>query len=275
MNRDRGALSDQQLGALALAAAGLPVFRCCCAVSWPWVLLGGAAAALTLSALSRAPGRFWDAIAFPAAGLLALGALAAAWGSSFSFPETAGKPLAAALVLGLGTAAARRGAEAAGRCAGILLWLTGALYGIVLIFSLPQLRPDRLRPAGTPADALRVWASLLPSGAALCLRRESGGGKALRWPWWASAAAALSASLVTGGILSPALASEPESFRTLARGVSVLGVIRRFEALVNGAMLMSGFCLCALLLTAAGSLIQGKNAGKRPKKFFEKMQKKC
>lgn len=264
IRRDR--ISGRQLGGLALTAFGLPIFRLCCRISWPWVLLGGGAAALLLSALTRRFGRP-GAAARPlpnAAGarvlwltLLTVGALLAAWESSFAFPETAGNVLAAALVLGLAAAAARIGSAAACRCAGILLWVTGALYGTVLLFSLPQLRPERLIPAGTPTDALRVFAAMLPPGAALCLRGSLEEDQRLpRWPWLSALCAALAAALVTGGILSPALAGEPEAFRTLSRGVSVLGVIRRFEALVNGALLMSGFCLCALLLSAAAAILR-------------------
>ena len=282
MNSASAAPSSRQRSALALSAAGLPIFRCCCAVSWPWVLLGGAAAAaslLLLSALTRKLGRRRLPILAP---LFVLGAVGAAIASSYAFPETAGNPLAVAPVLVLSLAAAAGGAEAAGRCAGILLRVTGALYGIVLLFSLPQLRLSRLVPAGAPSDALCVWAALLLPGAALCLPAEAEDGQLPRWPLW-SAGTALAASLVTGGILSPALAREAEPFRTLARGVSVLGVIRRFEALVNGAMLMSGFCLCTLLLTAADALC-GKCFSERNgvrglseilRKKFENSQKKC
>ena len=278
-------LSGRQLGALALTAAGLPVFRLCCRVSWPWALLGGLGAAATLSGLTvlaerrrqEDGGANRAALLLP---VLALGAGCAAWESGFAFPETARSPLAAAFVLGLALAALRLGPAAAGRCAGILLWITGALYGTVLLFSLPQLRTQWLRPAGTVGDAAAVWAALLPPGAALCLARRLGEDQRLpHWPWWAAAALAAAASAVTGGILSPPLAREAEAFRTLARGVSVLGVIRRFEALVNGAQLMSGFCLCTLLLAAAEALWREIRRGKRAKtgseKKFEKNEKKC
>lgn len=269
MRTCRDGISARQLGALALTAAGLPVFRLCCRISWVWVLPGGAAAAALLSALTTllnrraalprpggaqgAPGACCpvQGYAILLAPLLLAAALSAAWESSFAFPETASSWLAAAFVLLPAAAAAWLGPASPGRCAGILLWVTGALYGTVLIFSLPQLRPERLLPGGGPEDAVRVFAALLSPGAALCLRPGPGEDRRLpHWPWWGAFALALAASVVTGGILSPPLAREPEAFRTLARGVSVLGVIRRFEALVNGAQLMSGFSLCALFLTA-------------------------
>ena len=269
-------LSARQLGALALTAAGLPCFRLCCRVSWPWVLLGSLGAALTLSLLTGLAERRRRAGAktggaFLLLPILLFGALYAAWESSFAFPETAGNLLTAAYVLGLSAAAARTGPAAAGRCAGILLWITGALYGTVLLFSLPQLRLEWLRPVGSALDAVKVWAALLPPGAALLLAGRLGEDQRLpHWPWWTAAGIAAAASAVTGGILSPALAREPEAFRTLARGVSVLGVIRRFEALVNGALLMSGFCLCTLLLSAALELwtvrLNPKRDKNRPRK---------
>ena len=300
MRKDAGP-SSRQLGALALTAAGVPIFRLCCRVSWLWVLLGGLAAAGTLSALTAAVNcrraRRKGACprsgtnlpiahkAFPLRGrwpegpdevvsdqcnslcfspvsvlfavLLLAAALYAAWETTFAFPETAGNLPAAALVLGLAAAAARRGPAAAGRCAGILLRITGALYGAVLLFSLPQIRGEWLRPSGSPAEALRVWAALLIPGAAILLSGEPEEGRGMPcWPWWTAAISAAAAAAVTGGILSPALAREPEAFRTLSQGVSVLGVIRRFEALVNGAMLMSGFCLCTLYLTAAKNILK-------------------
>lgn len=252
-------LRSGQLGALALTAAEVPALRVCAGLGWLWVLLGGVAAAGFLSFLtclknrrtprpafsrSRLPGRL-----FLQAALLCLSPFAAVEAAA-AFPETARSPLAAGLVLLLAGYAVSKGAAAVGRCAGVLLWLTGALCGIVLAASLPEIQLRWLRPTGEPAQALTAFVSLLLPGAALGLEPVLEPGEALpHWPWWGGAGLALAAALVTGGILSPAVARRPEAFQTLARGVSVLGVMRRFEALVNAAMLISGFCLCALLLT--------------------------
>ena len=283
-------LSSRQLGALALTAAGFPIFRYCCRVSWPWALLGGLAAAAALSGLtllrnrrggegpgSRRGGRIFPVVCKALLMLLLLtGALYTAWESSFAFPETGGNLPAAGLVLLLAAAASRRGPAAAGRTAGILLWVTGILYGTVLVFSLPELRAEWLRPSGEPLEALGVWAALTLPGAALCLCVKLPTEQKLpHWPWWSAAGLAAAASVLTGGILSPALAREPEAFRTLARGVSVLGVIRRFEALVNGALLMSGFALCTLYIVSFFGLTGIYSDCKTAQKKFKKTQKKC
>ena len=281
MNSLESRISSRQLGALALSAAAVPVFRCCCRFSWVWVLLGGAAAAALLSGLTALLNRRPRAgsasrLARLCLPFLAAGAMQAAWESSFAFPETAGNGVAAALVLLLALWAAFLGPAAAGRCAGILLWITGGLYGIVLLFSLPELRTEWLRPVGDLKDALGCAGALGIPGAALLLAPALGEDQRVPdWPWWGAVLAAAAASAVTGGILSPALAKEPEAFRTLARGVSVLGVIRRFEALVNGAMLMSGFALCVLYIVAFMMQIGIYRGHEKTQKKFEKTQKKC
>lgn len=272
-NEHRASLSARQLGALALTAAGVPVFRLCCRVGWLWALLGGLGAAALLSVLTalsnrrRAAGRPLPRGAALLGPLLAAGALLAAWESGFAFPETARNPLAALLVLGLGIWTLCLGPGAAGRCAVLLLWVTALLHGIVLLGSLSQLRLETLRPAGDAAGSLRVLAALLLPGAALCLSPALGEDQRLpHWPWWTAALLGAAAAAVTGSILSPALQPEPEAYRTLARGVSVLGVVRRFEALVNGAMLMNAYSLCALYLTAAASSLKLLKNGEKPEK---------
>ena len=280
-------ITGRQLGVLALTAARVPIYGYCVRVSWLWVLLGSLAAAALLSALtarfnsSACPehsGRKHSVLGCPAGLLLLALALGAAWESGRAFPQTEGRALAAILMLALGLWAVERGPAAAGRCAGILVWITGALCGAVLLFSLPQLRLERLRPVGSPLDALKVLAWMLLPGAALIIKKRTPASQIPHWPWWLAALEAAAAALVTGGILSPLLAAEPGSFRTLARGVSVLGVIRRFEALVNAAMLMNAFCLCILLLAAAEERLRAfdprKTRNKPRKKEFQKNEKK-
>ena len=237
-----------------------PVLSRCAGMDWLWAGLGAALAAGILrllfsrrkagdAAAGAEAGVLPRVLRIPGGVLLLLLAARAAVAGAGAFPETAGNLLAAGLLLALSLWAAQGGAEAAERCAGILLRLVLALFLTVAVFSLPQLRVSWLRPAFRPGDALICAGLLLVPGAACFLRRGPGrtDGRAL----WLMIPAAAGAAAVTGGVLSPALAAGEDSFLTLARSVSVLGVMRRFEALVSGAVLPAWFCLCTLLLCAA------------------------
>ena len=170
--------------ALTLTAAAVPAFGLCPSLGWAGALLGGAAAAWILNRTERAlRGRSLakaaacGAVGRAAAAVSALGlfglALWAAGRSRLAFPETAGSPLAAALIFALSFWAARSGAEAVGRCAAVLLPLLAVLYGVILVFSLSQLRLSWLLPTGTPRAGLRASSSRAPpsfcAGRTACL----------------------------------------------------------------------------------------------------------
>lgn len=273
-NRNPG---EGRRAALEMSAAAFPVFLHCVGAGWAAALSGGAAAALVLTLLWRGlggrslrdsarfgpPARF--VMAVMAGGLLLL-CVWAGRDAAQAFPETAGRPLAGCLVIALAWAAVRRGAEVPGRCAAVLVRILAVLYGVVLAFSLPQLRPEWLRPIPNGRGAIRCFGVLLLPGAGLCLEREGKAG--FPWQAWTAAALAGIGALVTAGILSPALAAEPMAFHTLARSVSILGVMQRFEALISGAQLISGFCLCALLLAAVRSLLEAAAGKERAMRLF-------
>ena len=272
-------ISQRQLTALCFCAVCVPVFRLCCRISWAWTALGGLGAAILLSVLYRLAARrpLARAAAHPAGKtqltILTLSLLTlAGWGgaeSARAFPETVGSPAAAWLMLGLAAWAALHGAAALGRCAAILMPASIILYGIVLGFSAPQIRPERLVPSGTPGLIFPVLAALLVPAAGICLQED--GASALprkRNPFLLTALLASAASAETAGILSPAGAAREGSFDVLARSVSILGVMQRFEALVCAAMLMSGFCLCGLFLGAAASVLTTLAGQRKGKRFF-------
>ena len=272
-------ISRRQLSALTGSAACVPVFQVCCRIGWVQAAVGGAGAALLLAGLSRlaeerpllraaenAPGRI--ALSALAASLLVLAGRAGSLAAN-AFPETEGIPAAGWLTLALAAWAAWQGTAVLGRCAGILLPASLILYCIVLIFSAPQIKPERLTPSGDPLDACRALAVLLVPAAGICLRRDVVPAAPRRsLTFWLTAALAAAAAAVTGGILSPRAAAQPGSFGVLAKSVSILGVMQRFEALVSAALLMSGFCLCGLLLGAAASVIAALAGERRGKALF-------
>lgn len=261
--------------AWTLAAATVPAFQLCVGAGWLCAVVGGLTATLVLlgaaTALADRPLR--DVIGTghirrAAAGILAAAVLGLAlWSgrqSSRAFPETDGSALAAVLMLSLAWWSVRSGAEAPARCAAVLFRLLAPLYAVILVFSLPQLHPGWLRPSAAPHGVLRCCGCLLLPGAALL--SDAGERRAVSAAGAASAWLAGLAAAVVSGIASPAAASEPMAFLTVSRSVSILGVMQRFEALISAAMLMSGFCLCALLLSAGRNLLTvlagARNAGR-------------
>lgn len=261
-------ISGRQLRALVLTAGSSPIFALTCSMGWVWAAAAGAASWgilwLLFACWPTQPPRI-----LRAAGAVLWLALTAWAGrlTASAFPETAHSAAAAALVTGLAALAAGRGTAALGRCAGVLVWITAALFGVVLAYGLTQVKLAWLKPSGSWRDLRAAGALLLPA-AALPLRNrvKEGEGRGFGAVFGISAAAAAAASAVTGGALSPSLAREPMAFLTLARSVSILGVIQRFEALISAALLMSGFCLCALLLSALREEflhLFGERAGRR------------
>lgn len=260
--------SGRQLRALVLTAGAAPIFSLTCSLGWVWAAAAGAAAWGILWLLFS----FWpkDPPRLLRAGGAVLWFVLAAWAgrmTAAAFPETARSAVAAALITGLAALAAGRGCAVLGRCAGILVWITAALFGTVLVCGMTQIRPEWLRPSAS-VPTIGPAASMLLPAAALPLRgrTEGGPGRGFGAVFGISAAAAAAAAAVTAGALSPELAREPMAFLTLARSVSILGVVQRFEALISGALLMSGFCLCAMLLAALREELLhlfGERAGRR------------
>ena len=240
-------LSGRQFRALLLTAGTAPIFTGTCGLSWAMVLPASLLACGVVSGMYAlvpgAPAKLLRAVF--AAALLVL-TVWAGKRTAPAFPETARSAPAACLILALAALAAGRGAAVLGRCAGVLIWILAGLYGVVLAFGFTQINTEWLRPEWNWRDLPKAALLLLPA-AALPLRGRTEGKKGSGLSLLTLAALAVSASMITGASLSPVLAREPMSFLTLARSVSILGVIQRFEALISAALLMSGFCLCALL----------------------------
>lgn len=225
---------------------------------WGWSLAWGlACGALLILGARRGPARLPRILAAAEWCFLAL---VLSWAAPYTArcwltaERTAAFPLVL-LVLGA------LGAGGAGRRAGAALFPIIALLALVLAaFAAPEVQPRWLSPgAGTPGAVIPF---LLP-GAALLLP----GQKKSPLPWalgLAPAGAAVSA--LACGILSPAAAERtPGAFFHMARGISILGVAERFEAIVAAGLTLSWFCLLCLLLSAAGEMAESVHRGwKKP-----------
>ncbi len=165
------------------------------------------------------------------------------------------------VVLVLAACAADRGAEKAGRSGATLFWFVAMGFVVLAVFALPDVEVSNLYPGRMNSYGADIGVLLIP-GAALLLSRQRGKEP---WPW--ALGIAVSAGLIsvlTAGSLSPAVAAKtPGAFVQMVRGLEILGVAERFEALVAAIMTLGWFSLLSLLLTGAGEMGNKIHAGNR------------
>lgn len=260
MNRGK----DRQICAALFAAATAPLLRTFAALPFRLTLLACAVTApilwsvFTLARRRPMPllsgtRRFGRTTALLCCGFFLLAAAGAAARSASAFPETGGVLWAGLPVLALAALTAGRGTAVVLRCGSILALVFAPLWALVLIFSAPAVELRWLAPAGRLADCLRAAPVLLLPAAGLFFIDRSPGPRAVGGLQLALPLTAAAVSVVAGGCLSPRIAAAPDSVHLLAQSVSVLGVVRRFEALTSAADLAGCWLLCALLLRAAGT----------------------
>ena len=153
------------------------------------------------------------------------------------YPESRGGPLTGLLLLLAAAYAAERGEETVLRSGAILFFFLTAVEAVILGFSAVQVRAAWLAPQTGRVPFAAMTAALSPM--AVLYVRAAGVGLC--------AAAALCAA----GTLSPRVAGE-EAFAvyTMAKSVSVFGVMERLEPVVSAALTAGGFCLLAVLCLA-------------------------
>lgn len=248
---------SRSLCALTLCAFSVPAVMLLPRLGWLWTLLSVLAGTGVLAA-----GAFWRAragktpvqsLAAGGFGRVALGALlvwnwlalgGAARLLCLAFPDGNGFPLVGLLLLLLAVQASAGKTDTVLRMGGVLVLFLAGFYGIVLLFSLPQVQARWLRPV------LRVDAALLPCALTPMLAlflpvrgREKAG-------LWCAAGGivALGAAVLCAGALSPQrVAGDGFAFYTAVGGARLFGTLERMEALVSVAVCLGGFCLMALL----------------------------
>ncbi len=157
-----------------------------------------------------------------------------------------------AVVLVLAACAAERGVNTGLRSGATLFWFIAIAFLVLVVFSLPDVEASDLYPGRWNSHGTDIGVLLIP-GVALLLPRRRGKNP---WPWaLAIVAGAGLISVLTAGALSFGVAAETKgAFFQMVRGIEILGVAERFEALVAAAMTLGWFCLLSLLLSAAGEM---------------------
>lgn len=253
----------------AWLAAGLSAVAgiCLCGISWPWVLLGGTAAVGYYYYMDRVlPEKGLAARLAGSMGWLGkfLTALTLAWTvavmgwaaglADAAFPMVDGFPQLGWALLALAAWGSRKGSAACARCSGVLCLFLLVLYGVLAVFSLPDVQWQELKPQGDWTHGIWCLALfLLPAGVwyGPCTgEKKTGGWLPLLLPACSAALAA-----VTAGVLTPQLAAaRPVPLYDLAQSVSLFGVVERMEPLLSAAMTMGVFSLLSSLACACRHL---------------------
>lgn len=253
-------MRDRQLCAVTLAAASVPALLYLPRLGWVWATARCGdlrAAAWPLRAALRAgradgghpggirPGGKSRARARPPRRRAAAGRCSAALCAIY--PESRGGPLTGLLLLLAAAYAAERGEETVLRSGAILFFFLTAVEAVILGFSAVQVRAAWLAPQTGRVPFAAMTAALSPM-AVLYVR-----GRARRTGGWLAAGVGLcaAAALCAAGTLSPRVAGE-EAFAvyTMAKSVSVFGVMERLEPVVSAALTAGGFCLLSVLCLA-------------------------
>lgn len=156
------------------------------------------------------------------------------------------------VLLTLSSCAAEGGIRAGSRCGRTLFWALAAMFLLLGAFSLPDVQVRWLKPNDNLDVSSTLLVFLLPM-VSLLLPREDG---TRLWPWaMISTGTGFAVALLSSGVLSPQVSGGTDgAFFAMVRGISILGVAERFEAVVAAAMTLGWFCCLSLLLTAAGHM---------------------
>ena len=248
-------IEGHSLWAWAAAAISAPAAQFLGSTPWHWALLLGLAAAgiwLCVEAGTVYGRRDWKPVAVLQILFLAFAVSAAAGWSGACWPTARQSWTIPVVLLVLGACAAEQGCRTGARCGAVLFWCLVLLFAVLVAFAVPEVEWRNLRPENRGDGSTAAAVLLLPAAAALLPRKKG------RSPWlWGLGLAIIGAgvSLLTAGVLSPAVATNIQgAFFEMIRGISILGVAERFEAVVAAAMTLGWFCLLSLLLTAAGHL---------------------
>ncbi len=163
------------------------------------------------------------------------------------------------VLLVLSACAAEGGAQAGSRCGKTLFWVLAAMFVLLGAFSLPDVQIRWLRPGDNLDVSSALWVFLLPMVSLLLPRENS----ARLWPWAAvTAVTGFAIAILSSGVLSPQISAGTDgAFFAMVRGISILGVAERFEAVVAAAMTLGWFCCLSLLLAAAGHMAEQIHKG--------------
>ena len=259
--------AHRQLWALSFCAFTVPAVLLLPRVGWLWAGLASLVCALVLLALFRLSasgetgipqvasksilGRYLLVASF-LWNLLMLGAASRQLCAAYP----GGGILIGGILLLLASWGSSKGAATVSRVGGITFFFLLIIYSIVLIFAIPGVKPNWLAPV-REVEWIRLPAVLCP---ALVFYLTGRGRPSSGRPWlWLAGGVllVLASGAICAGRLSPEVTgADPFPFYTMTQGISLLGVMERFEPLVSAAVSAGGFCLLSLLCLANQTMVE-------------------
>lgn len=269
-------ISERQRWLWLLSGLSVCIAARGCGLGWLWVLAGGFLTAIYYIYMDRTlrpaglaallPRVFGKGGKAVAAVTLIWTVLLMAWAAGLAdaaFPMVDGFPALGWVMLALAAWGSRKGAAACARCAGVLCLFLLVLYGVVVIFAVPDVQLSSLRPLGAWTNGVEALGlCLLPASVWYVPCKKSR--KEPTWGLGILMVLAITALVaVTAGVLSPALAAAlPAPLYMLGQSVSLFGVLERIEPLLSVAMTMGVFCLLSSMACACQCL--GEQVKKSP-----------
>ena len=244
-------MSERQMGFTVFAGLAAPMALLCAATAWPAVLLGLSVAVLGVQLGGRG-GRMPQWLRGVHFIWCALLLAKAASMSRVCFQDMTG--VVPVVLLALAAVAGREGVELPGRL-GALLWPAVAVLTVALLaFSTADFRWERFASAGGNAEG---WVPVAALGLSPLALRDgqisTEQGRGICWGCWMAAALGLGSSAVCCGVLGKLQTVLQQPLTDMVRGVSVLGIAERLEALLSTALCIGFFVgLCALCAVGNG-----------------------
>jgi hypothetical protein len=254
----REKIPAQQLSAWLFAAL-VPVALQILGGGWIWALcIGGFAMALAYIQWRkpREPGKLESAILLLYVTILTGQLLHHTAGS---WPVGNSDPAVPLILLVLATWSAQKGPSAAARVGAVLFWAVLGLYAVVLVAGVKDIKMEWLIPELDATSPLALVLFLLPCACLALLREKGTPGKKGVF----TVAFVVSGMIITSGVLSPGVAVDlPNAFYEMGRSLDLLGVARRFEALICAGATVGWFALLTVLLSLCGIYTEKIFSGK-------------
>lgn len=249
----REKIPSRQLSAW-LSAALIPVLiQTMAGMPWVWLALVCIISGAAVWAVWR-----WGARTYPnwlsAAQMIflaiLLGKLMEEVGRSWPTGHQTAVPL---IVLAVAVWSALKGPSAAARVGCVLFWFIIVVYLVVFGAGVKDVDADWLKPRSGSVAWIGVVLTFLPGAASVLLQPGQRWGVRLLLP----VVFALAGSLITVGVLSPEVAeASNDPFYELGRSLNLLGIAKRFEAVISAAITVGWFALMTLLLSLCGTLFE-------------------